>query len=305
MRGRSSATKELIRYACELLEADHPQTLRQLHYAIFSRKQIAYENTQADYKRLSRATTVARRHYRACQLAEADVSVGTAIPTEWMIDETRQPERVNLWTNRNEYVDSVRRSYRRDNWQDQPRYVEVWSEKATGSIRPVAENWGITLRVCDGFGSTGMEGQVGRCFESVGKPITVFCLGDHDPSGHVIETDIHHRCQVASGAPFKMARLAIHADDIARFNLPPQRIKATDSRAASFRTRFGSDAPTVELDALPAGELRRRVDDAVAGQVESERWERQAEIQEIELECIADFANRLKNLPQADCEMGA
>ncbi len=40
MRGLSNNTKKLIEYANRLLKADNPQTLRQLHYAIFSRKEI-------------------------------------------------------------------------------------------------------------------------------------------------------------------------------------------------------------------------------------------------------------------------
>jgi len=66
----------------------------------------------------------------------------------------------------------VRNAYRRDNWQDQANYCEVWSEKATvlGSVRPVANEYGITLRVCHGFGSTGMESDVGSVFENIGKP---------------------------------------------------------------------------------------------------------------------------------------
>ena len=40
MRGQSMETKRLIEYACTLLEEDHPMTLRQLHYAIFSRNQV-------------------------------------------------------------------------------------------------------------------------------------------------------------------------------------------------------------------------------------------------------------------------
>ena len=68
MRGSSARTNELIEYGRRLLEADNPQTLQQLHYAIFSRKEIPYSNTQADYKRLSRATSFARRAYRAWAL---------------------------------------------------------------------------------------------------------------------------------------------------------------------------------------------------------------------------------------------
>ena len=64
MRGPSQKTLELIAFARQLLEAAHPMTLRQLHYAIFSAAKIDYENASADYKCLSRATTIARRTYR-------------------------------------------------------------------------------------------------------------------------------------------------------------------------------------------------------------------------------------------------
>lgn len=304
MRGLSAQTKELIEYAYRLLEADHPQTLRQLHYAIFSRKEIPYENSQADYKRLSRATSFARRAHRAWELAAGLTDEGVpppnAIPADWMVDETRQPEMVSVWQNATEYVETVKRSYRRDNWQDQANYCEVWSEKATilGAIRPIADQWGITLRVCHGFGSTGMEGQVGRLFEEIDKSIAVFFLGDHDPSGHVIEQDIYRRVRTAGGVAFRMVRLAIHPADIATFNLPPQTVKVTDSRAASFRRRFGADAATIELDALPASELRGRVQSAVGAMVDQTLWERQVAVQEVELNCIAEFAERMKALPQ-------
>lgn len=306
MRGLSESTKQLIQYARQLLEEDNPQTLRQLHYAIFSRREIEYENDQAHYKRLSRATTVARRNYRELELMfpGRDVSLLSPclIPPGWMADETREPETVSVWADAAAYIETVKRAYRRDNWQDQAHHVEVWSEKATilGAIRPVAEEWGVTLRISHGFGSTGMEQQIGECFASLEKQkrINVFFLGDHDPSGHVIEQDIHQRVTVASGRQFDMKRLAIHESDIRAFNLPPQRIKPSDSRAAGFRRRFGSDAATVELDALPAAELRRRVNAAVRELVDPERWQRQIAVQEVEFNSIADFAARVKSLPQ-------
>jgi len=306
MRGLSESTRQLIHYARRLLETDHPQTLRQLHYAIFSRREIEYENDQAHYKRLSRATTIARRTYREWELMFPGRNVylldPCLIPPAWMADETREPETVSVWTDAAAFIETVKRSYRRDNWQDQPHHVEVWSEKATilGAIRPVAQEWGVTLRISHGFGSTGMEQQIGECFASLekGKRIIVFFLGDHDPSGHVIEQDIHQRVKVASGRQFDMKRLAIHGSDIRAFSLPPQRIKPSDSRAAGFRRRFGSDAATVELDALPAAELRRRIDAAVRELVDHERWERQIAIQQVEFNSIAEVAAVVKSLPQ-------
>jgi hypothetical protein len=302
MRGLSTATIVLILYANRLLRELNPMTLRQLHYAIFSRKEIPYDNTQADYKRLSRVTSMARRAYREWELYDGDESnlPKCWINPDWMIDETRDPEIVSVWKNASAYVDTVKRSYRRDNWQDQPRYCEVWSEKATifGSIRPVAEELGITLRVLHGFGSTGMESQIGKHFENMKQDITVFYLGDHDPSGRVIPKDLHQRAQKAAGREFRMERLAIHPEDIRRFNPPPQIIKDRDANAAQFREVYGHNAPTVELDALPADELRRRVQRAVRGLIDWETWNRQVAVQAVELNCIADFADRIKNLPQ-------
>ena len=97
---------------------------------------------------------------------------------------------------------------------------------------------------------------------------------------------------------FDLVRPAIHAEDIVRFNLPPQRIKDTDSRSAGFRKEFGSNAATVELDALPAAELRRRVEDAVSSLINYESWERQEKVERAELACISEFADRVRNLPQ-------
>jgi hypothetical protein len=96
-----------------------------------------------------------------------------------------------------------------------------------------------------------------------------------------------------------MPRLAIHPSDIKGFSLPPQRIKATDTRAAGFKRRFGPSAPTVELDALPVDVLRARVRKAIDGLIDHERWNRQVAVQEVEMRCIADFADTVKNLPQA------
>jgi hypothetical protein len=195
----------------------------------------------------------------------------------------------------------VKQAYRRDNWQTQPHYCEVWSEKATvlGSLRPLANEFGVTLRNCKGHASTGMESRIGEDFELIRKPITVFFMSDHDPSGRDIERDIYERAQQASGKQFEMIRLAIHPEDIKAFNLPPQRIKATDSRARGFKQQFGAEAATVELDALPVEELRRRVGTAIEVLIDFELWNRQVAVQQVEMNCIAEFADRVKNLPQA------
>jgi hypothetical protein len=300
MRGLSQKTRELLSFAYELLAAFHPMTLRQLHYAIFSAARIPYGNELSDYRRLSRATTLSRRRHRKAELNGRELT--GEIPHEWMVDEIREAEMVNVWDDAAAYVETVRTAYRRDIWQDQPAYCEVWSEKATvlATLRPVTRKLGVMLRVCRGFGSAPMEGVIGKLFEGVEKPIHIFYIGDYDPSGEDIERDIHKRAQNASGKSFTITRLAIHREDIRRFRLPPQKIKDSDPRSAGFRKRHGKDASTVELDALPVEELRARVRSAIEGLIDADRWNRQIVVQEAELKCIADLAAQMNKLPPID-----
>jgi hypothetical protein len=291
-------------YAGKLLAESHPMTLRQLHYAIFSREEIEYENTTACYRRLSRVTTIARRSHRQWELSGANPSTqpDSCFPHGWLVDETRQAYVYSAWRNMPDFLDSVKTQYRRDAWQGQPNYCEVWSEKGTvlGSIRPVTKEWGIRYRVSHGFSSTGMEGASGHLFEDIDKPIIILYLGDHDPSGRSIEQDLHRRTQAASGKDIQMIRVAIHHQDIAAFSLPPKTIKDTDSRAKRFRADFGEDAPTVELDALPVEELRRRLTEAIHDLVDHDAWERQISTETLEFQSIRDIFGRVKaTMPEA------
>jgi hypothetical protein len=115
--------------------------------------------------------------------------------------------------------------------------------------------------------------------QGISKPIMIFYLGDHDPSGHDIESNIHRRAQLASGKEFRMIRLAIHPEDIKAFRLSPQKVKDKDPRGKGVKRKFGNKAATVELDALPVEELRRHVREGIERLIDCERWNRQAAVQ--------------------------
>ena len=51
------------------------------------------------------------------------------IPWEWIVDETRELERVSTWADPADYARCVAQSYRRDFWNQQPVRVEVWSAR--------------------------------------------------------------------------------------------------------------------------------------------------------------------------------
>jgi hypothetical protein len=75
------------------------------------------------------------------------------IPWDWIVDETRAPECVNAFADPDDYVETVKRAYRRDRWTDQPERLEAWSEKGTvrGTLAPVLNAYGVTFRVMHGY----------------------------------------------------------------------------------------------------------------------------------------------------------
>jgi len=275
-QGEWKSTTGLIERAAEILAEESPMTVRQLFYRLVSAGAI--QNIRNDYQKVSAALTKARN----------DGRVDFAL----IVDRSRPEYRPNVFDDAAQYAKVVRRSYRKDYWQSQPERCEVWCEKdaVVGSIQVLTDELGVTVRVARGFLSTTRAFELAR---SIGgrseKPMTAFYLGDHDPSGRLIETDLAERIR-AYGAKFTIKRLAIHAADIAAFRLPPLRVKESDSRAASFLRRYSNRC--VELDALPPTELRRRIREAVENLIDQELWDRAVKVEKAELASIQEIVTR-------------
>jgi hypothetical protein len=106
-------TKELIEAAWRVLAESHPMTLRQCYYQLVSKQIIP--NNRGSYQTLGRALVEARKQ--------------DMIPWHWIEDRLRKPRHVSMWADVPAFAQTVIRSYRRDIWQTQPQYLEVWLEK--------------------------------------------------------------------------------------------------------------------------------------------------------------------------------
>ncbi len=291
-RGEWKRTTRIIDEAVEILEAEYPMTLRQCFYRLVSRGVI--ENSRKDYQGLSTILTKARNDGR--------------VDFDLIVDRSRPVSRPRVFENPAQYAETIKQAYRKDYWSSQPNYVEIWTEKdsVSGSIEPVTWELGVTVRVARGFLSTTRAHEIADHFlemENQGKQIHVFYLGDFDPSGMEIERDAAARVQrntcLIWGRDrediFIIKRLAIHREDIAKFNLPPLRVKDTDPRTTKFCQSHGTEA--VELDALPVEELRSRIRAAVSKLIDWDTWNRAEAVEKVELASIRDFAKRWSNLP--------
>ncbi len=159
-----------------------------------------------------------------------------------------------------EFIFAVRHSYRRDVWQDQPDYLEVFVEKDALSaiFEDALDDYGVTLNVGRGYSSWSSIKAAADRFDWGG---TILYFGDFDPSGEdmvrVLEESLANPDLPNGGSFPDVIKCALTPEDIATYSLPPDFTKATDTRQAAFVEKHGDVA--VELDALPVAVLRDRI----------------------------------------------
>ena len=238
--GKQKKTLELIEQARAILEEYHPMTLRQVFYQLVSR--LAIKNTQGEYNALSKALVWARQE--------------GIIPWDWIEDRLRIPRTVSMWHDLSDFADTAKRAYRRDVWETQPQYLEFWLEKdaLSGIFEDVLNPYSVTLNV--GRGYDGWDSIHNAAERYAGADVTVLYFGDFDPSGLDMPRSLAERIGWF-GEPLKVVKCALTADDVRDYNLPPQKVKTTDTRSAAFIAEHGKGC--VELDALPMNVLIERL----------------------------------------------
>ncbi len=248
------------------LSEGHSMTLRQVHYRIIGRGDTTYTNTRGDYNQLSKWLVRDR--------------LAGVIPWEWIEDRLRKPRHVPMWEDLPGFVRTVRRSYRRDVWQDQPGRLEAWLEKdaLSGIFSDVLRPYGVTLNVGRGFDSaTSVKDAADRFGDGDGT--TVLYFGDFDPSGEDMVRSLRERLAEHGSRP-GIVKCALTFEDISRYDLPPDFTKATDSRRAAFVAQFGDVA--VELDALPVSVLRERIEREVTSRMDLDALEESRELERLD-----------------------
>ena len=233
-------TIDIIETAHAILEEAHPMTVRQVYYQLVSRQVI--KNTRSQYQAVSNALRDARK--------------AGVIPWEWIEDRLRRPRSVAMWDDPKDFA-SVARQYRRDVWPTQTEYLEVWLEKdaLSGIFEDVLSGYGVTLQVGRGYDGWDSIRNAAERY-NISEQTTILYFGDFDPSGEDMVRSLGERLRFFKTSP-EIIKCALNADDVSRYNLPPDFAKRSDSRAAAFIEKHGD--VSVELDALPSQVLRARL----------------------------------------------
>ena len=239
----------------DIVEAEHPATVRQVFYAMTTKGLI--DKAEREYK-----GTVVR--------LLGDMRRNGELPYRWIADNTRWQRKPVTWQNMSEMLEHYARTYRRDLWIHADEYVEVWLEKEAlaGVLYDATAALDVPLMVSRGFASISFLHSAAEDIAHIDKPTTLYYIGDHDPSGLAIPKTIERTIrQLAPDVELKLVRLAVNEDQIEGMNLPTRPTKTTDTRAKGFK------GESVEVDAIPPSKLRQIVTEAVESHVDTRQLE--------------------------------
>lgn len=278
-RGKAKATLELIAASREILAEIQPATVRAVCYRLFTGGYIA-NMSKNETGKVSKHLVWAREN--------------GVIPWEWIVDETREAERVNMWSNPVQVLRATMNQYRKDYWADQDCRVEVWSEKGTvrGTLAPILEKYGVTFRVQHGYGSATAMYDIAQESVASDKPLHVLYVGDWDCSGmHISEVDTPARLE-RYGGKASMERLALTEEDGP--GLPSFPAKKSDVRYGWFTKHYGYKC--WEVDALSPVILRDRLELRVLEFIDVVKWNRAVEVEGVEIASMERHFATIKSI---------
>ncbi len=256
-------------------------TLRQLYYQLVTRNTI--RNEERAYKNLGNLVSQGR--------------LAGLVDWQAIVDRLRVPHKVTEWTSPMQIMEAVVSGYLLPRWERQPRYVELWVEKdaLAGVLEPIADQYHITLMVNRGYSSSSaMKEAAERLLrQGDGKTVTIFYVGDFDPSGEDMVRDVEDRLLLLTrqGVELEVIKLAITQNQIAQYNPPPNPAKLSDSRAAAFIAQYGDSS--YEVDALPPDVLSDIVRGAVEGAIDPGLWRQVMEEETLDKALLQEAADQV------------
>lgn len=259
----------------DLVAQEWPMTVRQVFYQLVS--QAVIEKKESEYK-----NTV-------CRLL-AQMRRSQTIPFRWISDNTRWMRKPESYASMQSFLWQSQRFYRRDLWEEQDAYVEIWLEKEAlaGVLVQVTEEWDVPLMVTRGYPSISFLHSAAEAINCESKPAFLYYFGDHDPSGVDIPRFVEENIrELAPNADITFECVAVTPDQIVDMDLPTRPTKKTDSRAKRF------EGESVEVDAIPPRVLRDICRHCIEQHVDYEALESTRRSEHLERETLEEVIENM------------
>ncbi|HMS40593.1 MAG TPA: hypothetical protein PKE69_10225 [Pyrinomonadaceae bacterium] len=271
-RAEIEAAKEAV---YSMLSVDNPMTLRQLFYRLVSNGTIGKKETE--YSSLANLTK--------------NMRMNGELPFEWFADNTRWQRNPRSYSSLERGVEIFAEAYRRDIWNSQTNYVEIWLEKdaLAGVVYDVTAEFDVPLMVSRGYSSLSYLHGGAMQIEAIDKPTYIYYFGDYDPSGRDIPRDIETKLRTfAPDADINFQIVGVTPKQIEILKLQTRPTKKTDSRSKNF------EGESVEVDAIPPGILRSMVRQVIERNINKHQLEQAKLIEQEEREIITRVARTFR-----------
>jgi hypothetical protein len=271
--GLNRATYAAAFVLCELALRHQPITVRGLMY----RAQAAglFPSTSDKfYEQTARVILKLRR--------------ASILPYPWIVDSTRRRLKPSSWSGLADFAETATQAYRLDFWSRQSDYIEFFVEKdaMAGIIEPVTIEFDVHLNVIRGQVSETFVWNVAEEWKVIGKPIYAYYLGDHDPAGFKIESNLRKKLHAFTSKDFVWQRLAISPYDFANAKLQGFPVKRTNSGWQDYLETHGDRC--VEVDALDPEIIRQRIRKAIEHHLDHAEWRKLQQVEKLERQTLRE-----------------
>jgi hypothetical protein len=214
-------------------------------------------------------------HYTCCGRLILLMRREGFIPYGYIVDSTRRRLKFSSWSGLADFAETVAHAYRKDFWSRQPEYLEIFVEKdaMAAVIEPITREFDIYLNVIRGQVSETFVYDISEVWKEIQKPIIAYYLGDHDPAGLKIEENLRRSLVRFGVEPTMWERLAVTAEDFRDERFLGFPVKKSNNASGFWRPyvrEFGDRC--VEVDAIPATEIRGRIKEAILAYVDQCEW---------------------------------
>ena len=266
-------------------EQGYSLTLRQTYYQLVARGIIP--NNERSYKNTGNLINDAR--------------LAGLIDWNAIVDRTRNLKQLPHWDSPQQIIESACHQYRKNMWENQEYYIEVWVEKEALSdvVGQACNEYDVPFFSCRGYVSQSEMWSAAQRFiryQYEGKYCVLLHLGDHDPSGIDMSRDIEERLALfgVDMDAFLFKRIALNMEQIEEFSPPPNPAKLTDSRCGSYISKYGAES--WELDALEPRVITQLIHDHVTIYLDEYKYKKVKEQVEKEKEVMINISNDWEEL---------
>lgn len=281
---RTKAVIEAIKDAIvDILDKEHPLTIRQIYYILVSKGLI--KKTQG--------------HYDKTIDMLGELRYLGAVPYEWIIDTSRQRIEPNVFDSVKDILTVAANSYRRSLWTDNPERVEIWCESRSIAVilEPITQKYGVHLCPAGGNASISFAYEGGKIIEAAKKPTFLYYFGDHDEAGLQIPKDIKKKLEEHAGddAEIHFKIEGITYKQIKALKLDARLSKTGDGQSTDyFQDDNGNMLPCVEFEALDPSMIRALVKLCILRHLDSSEIKRIEALEQKEREQLKAIASKFK-----------